>query len=76
MTSGIRNDAKASQIKLSNDDVINVEDSIQNVVKNIALGPFLAAAVMALFLRSATATLIGICAMPSAPSQGSSAYCC
>ncbi len=52
------------QIMLSNDDVIYVEDSIANVVKNIAIGAFLAAAVLALFLRSTTATLIGICGMP------------
>jgi multidrug efflux pump subunit AcrB len=52
------------RIELGNDDVVYVEDSISNVVKNIAIGAFLAAVVMALFLRSTTATLIGICGMP------------
>lgn len=52
------------QMKLSNDDVMYVEDSVANVVKNIAIGAFLAALVMALFLRSATATLIGMSGMP------------
>lgn len=49
---------------MSNDDVRYVEDAVANVWKNILLGAALAAAVMWLFLRSASATLIGMCGMP------------
>lgn len=53
------------QMVLSNDDVRYVEDSVANVVKNIAIGATLAALVMFLFLRSGSATLIGILGMPA-----------
>lgn len=52
------------QMLLSNDDVRYVESSIQNVWQNILIGTCLAITVLFLFLRSASATLIGICAMP------------
>ncbi|BDS08848.1 acriflavine resistance protein B [Oceaniferula spumae] len=49
---------------LSNDDVQYVQNSIDNVVQNIAIGAILATIVLFLFLRSGSATLIGICGMP------------
>ncbi len=52
------------QMTLSNDDVRYVEDSVANVVQNILLGAILAAMVMFLFLRSGSATLIGMAGMP------------
>ncbi|MBP9225012.1 MAG: efflux RND transporter permease subunit [Verrucomicrobiales bacterium] len=52
------------QIDLSNDDVQYVENAVANVVQNILLGAILAALVMFLFLRSGTATLIGMSGMP------------
>ncbi|TLD69164.1 efflux RND transporter permease subunit [Phragmitibacter flavus] len=52
------------QMLLSNEDVKYVEDSVQNVWKNLLIGAGLATAVMFLFLRSASATLIGMCGMP------------
>ncbi len=51
-------------MSLTNDDVRYVENSVANVVKNIAIGAALAAIVMFLFLRSFSATLIGMCGMP------------
>lgn len=51
-------------MEVSNDDVRYVEDSIRNVVQNILIGATLAALVMLLFLRSPSATLIGISGMP------------
>ena len=52
------------KMTLSNDDVRYVENSIANVVQNIAIGAVLAALVMFLFLRSGSATLIGMLGMP------------
>ncbi len=52
------------RMELSNDDVKYVENSVANVVQNILIGAVLAALVMLLFLRSASATLIGMCGMP------------
>ncbi|MBB5351598.1 multidrug efflux pump subunit AcrB [Haloferula luteola] len=49
---------------LSNDDVRYVEDSVGNVRKNILIGAMLAVLVMFLFLRSVSATLIGMLGMP------------
>ena len=45
---------------LSNDDVRYVEDSVDNVVQNIIIGAILAALVLFLYLRSPSATLIGM----------------
>ncbi len=52
------------EMTLTNDDVRYVEDSVANVVQNILLGAILAALVMFLFLRSGSATLIGMAGMP------------
>ena len=52
------------EMSLSSDDVAYVEDSVRNVVQNIILGASLAALVMFLFLRSGSATLIGMLGMP------------
>lgn len=52
------------RIDLSNDDVRYVEESVRNVVQNILLGAILAALVLFLFLRSVSATLIGMAGMP------------
>jgi multidrug efflux pump subunit AcrB len=49
---------------LSNDDVRYVEDSVGNVRQNILIGAGLAVLVMFLFLRSVSATLIGMLGMP------------
>ncbi|MFC5050502.1 efflux RND transporter permease subunit [Rubritalea spongiae] len=51
-------------MSLSNDDVQYVQSSIDNVVKNIAIGAILATLVLFLFLRSGSATLIGMLGMP------------
>ncbi|MEM7699145.1 MAG: efflux RND transporter permease subunit, partial [Verrucomicrobiota bacterium] len=51
-------------MSLSSEDVSYVEDSVANVVQNILIGAFLAAGVMFLFLRSGSATLIGMLGMP------------
>lgn len=52
------------RIYLSNDDVRYVEDSVGNVRRNLAIGASLAVLVMFLFLRSGSATLIGMLGMP------------
>ena len=52
------------KMSLSSEDVSYVEDSVANVVQNILLGATLAAIVMFLFLRSGSATLIGMLGMP------------
>ncbi|SHK19043.1 Multidrug efflux pump subunit AcrB [Rubritalea squalenifaciens DSM 18772] len=52
------------EMTLSNDDVQYVQSSIDNVVKNIAIGASLATLVLFLFLRSGSATLIGMLGMP------------
>lgn len=52
------------EMTLSNDDVRYVDESVANVVQNIILGACLAALVMFLFLRSGSATLIGMAGMP------------
>ncbi len=51
-------------MSLNSDDVRYVEDSVANVLQNLLLGAALAAVVMFLFLRSASATLIGLAGMP------------
>ncbi|MCF7733960.1 MAG: efflux RND transporter permease subunit [Akkermansiaceae bacterium] len=52
------------RVYLSNDDVRYVEDSVANVSKNLVIGAGLAVFVMFLFLRSGSATLIGMLGMP------------
>ncbi|MEM6278546.1 MAG: efflux RND transporter permease subunit, partial [Verrucomicrobiota bacterium] len=52
------------EMSLSSEDVSYVEDSVRNVIQNIILGAALAALVMFLFLRSGSATLIGMLGMP------------
>lgn len=52
------------RVVLIGDDVRYVQDSIRNVWTNLALGAFLATVVMYLFLKSATATLVGILSIP------------
>ena len=52
------------QMLLSNEDVRYVEDSVRNVWTNMLIGAALAAAVLYGFLRSASATMIGMCGMP------------
>ncbi|NRB76477.1 MAG: efflux RND transporter permease subunit [Verrucomicrobiales bacterium] len=52
------------EMSLSSEDVSYVEDSVSNVVQNIIIGAALAALVMFLFLRSGSATLIGMLGMP------------
>lgn len=52
------------QMSLSNDDVRYVESAVGNVWQNIAIGALLASAVLYLFLRSASTTLIGMIGMP------------
>lgn len=49
---------------VANDDVLYVQSSVNNVVKNILIGAILATLVLFLFLRSASATLIGMSGMP------------
>jgi len=49
---------------LTNDDVRYVEASVANVWQNLAIGAGLAAVVLFLFLRSVSATLIGMCGIP------------
>ena len=52
------------EMSLSSEDVSYVEDSVANVVQNILIGAALAAFVLFLFLRSASATLVGMLGMP------------
>lgn len=52
------------RMQLTNEDVKYVEESIANVVQNILIGAGLATAVLFIFLRSTSATLVGICGMP------------
>ena len=52
------------QLRLLTDDVKYVEASVLNVWKNLAIGAFLATAVMFLFLRSLPATLVGVIGVP------------
>ncbi len=49
---------------LANDDVLYVQSSVNNVVKNILIGAILATLVLYLFLRSISATVIGMTGMP------------
>lgn len=49
---------------LANDDVQYVQSSVDNVIKNIGIGAMLAMLVLFLFLRSGSATLIGMLGMP------------
>ncbi len=52
------------QLRLLTDDVKYVEASVLNVWQNLAIGAFLATAVMFLFLRSLPATLVGVIGVP------------
>jgi len=52
------------EIGLFSDDVRYVQASVANVWKNLAIGAFLATAVMFLFLRSGRATLVGVIGVP------------
>jgi multidrug efflux pump subunit AcrB len=52
------------QMLLSNDDVRYVQAAVSNVWQNLLLGGVLAAGVLLLFLRSWSATFIGICGIP------------
>ncbi len=51
-------------MRLIADDVVYVDQSLRNVLKNLALGTLLAVAVMFLFLRSLRATAIGVMGIP------------
>lgn len=51
-------------IELIGDDVRYVQDSISNVWTNLALGALLATMILYLFLRSASATLVGLLSIP------------
>jgi len=52
------------QMRLIADDVGYVESSVFNVWKNLSIGALLASLVMFLFLRSGSATLIGVMGIP------------
>jgi multidrug efflux pump subunit AcrB len=52
------------ELRLVNDDVRYVEDSVSNVFQNLLLGALLATIVMYLFLRSRQATLVGVVGIP------------
>lgn len=52
------------RILLLGDDVRYVQDSIRNVWSNLALGALLATLVMYLFLKSGSATLVGVLSIP------------
>lgn len=52
------------RIALTSDDVRYIEESLGNVVQNLLLGAILATVVLYLFLRSATATFVGVVCMP------------
>ena len=52
------------ELTLISDDVRYVEDSIANVWTNLALGAMLATLVLFLFLRSGSATLVGVIGVP------------
>lgn len=52
------------RMSLIADDVRYVEESIGNIWTNLAIGAFLAASVMFLFLRSVPATLVGLAGIP------------
>jgi multidrug efflux pump subunit AcrB len=52
------------RMQLTTDDVRYVQASIANVWTNLAIGALLATGVMFLFLRSASATLVGVIGVP------------
>jgi multidrug efflux pump subunit AcrB len=52
------------ELRLVNDDVKYVEDSVRNVFQNLLLGALLATLVMYLFLRSRHATFVGVLGIP------------
>ncbi|MEE4276891.1 MAG: efflux RND transporter permease subunit [Halieaceae bacterium] len=56
--------AEGLQMTLQSDDVRYVEASVANVWKNLAIGATLATLIMYLFLRSASATFIGVLGIP------------
>jgi multidrug efflux pump subunit AcrB len=55
---------RGMRMVFTTDDVRYVEASVRNVWKNLAIGALLATLVMFLFLRSASATLVGIIGIP------------
>ncbi len=52
------------QIELTTDDVRYVQSSIKNVWTNLMIGALLATGVMFIFLRSVSATLVGVIGIP------------
>ena len=56
--------AAGLQMTLQSDDVRYVEASVANVWKNLAIGATLATLIMFLFLRSLSATLVGVLGIP------------
>jgi multidrug efflux pump subunit AcrB len=52
------------ELRLVNDDVKYVQDSVHNVFQNLVLGAVLATLVMYLFLRSRQATFVGVLGIP------------
>lgn len=52
------------ELRLVSEDVRYVRDSVSNVWRNLILGALLATAVMYAFLRSGTATLVGVIGIP------------
>lgn len=52
------------QLRLVSEDVRYVRESVTNVWRNLILGALLATAVMYAFLRSGTATLVGVIGVP------------
>jgi multidrug efflux pump subunit AcrB len=56
--------ANGLEMHLNTDDVQYVQDSIRMVSQNLAIGAVLAVAVLFLFLRSSSATLIGAMGIP------------
>ena len=52
------------ELRLVNDDVKYVQDSVHNVFQNLLLGAVLATLVMYLFLRSRQATFVGVLGIP------------
>jgi multidrug efflux pump subunit AcrB len=52
------------ELRLVNDDVKYVQDSVGNVFQNLLLGALLATLVMYLFLRSRQATFVGVLGIP------------
>lgn len=51
-------------MQLTSEDVQYIESAVAVVIKNLLIGALLAAVVLFLFLRSASATLLGACGIP------------